>query len=326
MGWVDTGPVGTEGRPRGGAGWSGADVNAAAAVGAAQLPVVTYVLLSVVSDSGDSYGIGYGGGLAALGYLCVMVFSPPVFAFLGLVQAVAHTLPAVGAGHFLARRFRGPEWLWRLLPVMGLGAFWAVPAAAVTGVPHPVWVLLLGCSAALAALGVVHVRRRAPTPGRALSAWGVWFRSPLVTLAAAVLAVPVTWAGYATGVLRMYEPPTLSEHRLTAEWRGGGGAVLRLGADGRARFENLPSQTGAESPGRDFVRCDGEGTWRLDRDGEYDSYLEEGPEERDGVLLEPAGPCGDDTFWTIGGTRGSPELFVLFGDPDAGDLRTLTRR
>ncbi|MEU5583270.1 hypothetical protein ABZ791_37605 [Streptomyces huasconensis] len=35
---------------------------------------------------------------------------------------------------------------------------------------------------------------------------------------------------------------------------------------------------------------------------------------------------GQEAYWTIGGTELKPELFVLFGDPDAAELRITTRR
>ncbi|CAM5299170.1 hypothetical protein STENM327S_05630 [Streptomyces tendae] len=37
------------------------------------------------------------------------------------------------------------------------------------------------------------------------------------------------------------------------------------------------------------------------------------------------GDCGEATHWRIGGSEQAPELFALFGDPDAGDLLILTR-
>lgn len=46
---------------------------------------------------------------------------------------------------------------------------------------------------------------------------------------------------------------------------------------------------------------------------------------RDGVLLRLDGDCGEDTHWSVSGTEDAPELFVLFGDPDAGELWILER-
>ncbi|MEU1593842.1 hypothetical protein ABZ468_13550 [Streptomyces sp. NPDC005708] len=46
---------------------------------------------------------------------------------------------------------------------------------------------------------------------------------------------------------------------------------------------------------------------------------------RDGVLVRLHGDCGDDTHRSVGGTEEEPGLFVLFGDPDAGELWILKR-
>ncbi|SDM72180.1 hypothetical protein SAMN04487981_102375 [Streptomyces sp. cf386] len=121
--------------------------------------------------------------------------------------------------------------------------------------------------------------------------------------------------GTATGVVKDYEPPRLTADELTGVWRGEDGAVLRLHPGGRAELTDLPteSESGdwlAEPP---FAVCEGTGTWLLDREG------------RDGVVVRLDGGCGRQTRWTIGGTERDPELFVLFGDPDAGDLRILKR-
>jgi hypothetical protein len=61
--------------------------------------------------------------------------------------------------------------------------------------------------------------------------------------------------------------------------------------------------------------CDGTGTWEPDADSD----------ERDGVVVRLDGDCGQETRWSVSGTAHAPELFVLFGDPDAGELRILKR-
>jgi hypothetical protein len=91
---------------------------------------------------------------------------------------------------------------------------------------------------------------------------------------------------------------------------------------------------------REFLPCDGTGTWLLDRDGDHEDAGDGGfegdadagdgghegdAEAPDGVVVRLDG-CGDETFWTIGGTADRPELYVHFGDPDDGDLRVLTQR
>jgi hypothetical protein len=73
----------------------------------------------------------------------------------------------------------------------------------------------------------------------------------------------------------------------------------------------------------DVEVCDGTGTWSLDMEGREELWSGQGAEDRDGVVVRLDGGCGEQTYWTIGGTEREPELFVLFGDPDAGDLRIL---
>ncbi|MFG2724401.1 hypothetical protein [Streptomyces canus] len=58
------------------------------------------------------------------------------------------------------------------------------------------------------------------------------------------------------------------------------------------------------------------GTWLLDDKRAHD---------RAGVVVRLDGGCGQETYWRIGGTESEPELFLPFGDPDAPDLRILTR-
>jgi hypothetical protein len=74
----------------------------------------------------------------------------------------------------------------------------------------------------------------------------------------------------------------------------------------------------ADGASGEFTVCHGTGTWSPGRDGPLHSP------DRDGVLVRPGGDCGQETYWTIGGSERDPELFVLFGDPDSGDLRILT--
>ncbi|MGW4547420.1 hypothetical protein ACWEN4_13695 [Streptomyces violaceorubidus] len=91
--------------------------------------------------------------------------------------------------------------------------------------------------------------------------------------------------------------------------------MLTLRPDGTAEASRMPVSSGAIGEG---TACDGLGTWFLVRAGQDDRY-------RDGVLVHLDGDCGQESDWTIGGTEQDPELFVFLGDPDAGDLRILTR-
>ncbi len=150
--------------------------------------------------------------------------------------------------------------------------------------------------------------------GRRWGAWGVWLRSAGASVVLCLVGLPVGDA-----LADDYVPPVLSAGQLAGDWHGGEGAVLRLAPGGRAELTRLPTEGGIGGPDdsgvfEDFVLCDGTGAWTLDR------------RDRDGVVLDPGGDCGGQTRWTIGGTGRDPELFVRFGDPDAGEVRILTRR
>ncbi|MEU4166461.1 hypothetical protein AB0F46_06190 [Streptomyces sp. NPDC026665] len=316
---------GSPARPR--SAWTGAEVNLAAAVCAVQLAVAVTVRWVGTFDD-DDHGAGLGGGLAAVGLLCVLVFGPPLLAALGLLHAVTFTMPAATLARLARRRAPGPEGAWHLGFVLVLGVFWTTLAVLLLGLePVGPGALLLAGSGVPPVLAVARSRRRERAAGHPPDGGRVWFRSALVALGACVLVVAAGTVGLATGLVREYEPPKLDADRLTGVWRGDHGAVLRLSAGGRAELSSVPAQPEfGDVATKEFTRCDGAGTWFLDTTGRYDPYADgPGSERRDGVVVRVA-DCGHDTYWTIGGTGTHPELFVLFGDPDAGDLRILRQR
>lgn len=285
--------------------WSSVDLNVATAVGAAQLPAGSLLWYAHVTSGED-----YGGGHAPIGLVCLFLLAPLWMPFLGLLHACVQTMPAATLARLTADRVRGPEWGRHLVWAAVLGVVWAVPAALLWGsfVGTAVVFATLGI---LPVLGVRHLRRRA----RGWGCLGLWLASALASLGLSGLAFGGAVLAAYTGLIEQYEPPKLSLQQLTGAWRGEGGTVLRLHPDGRAELTALPT----ESESRDwlddppFAVCDGTGTWHPER------------ENRDAVAVRPGGGCGQQTNWTIGGTKDRPELFVLFGDPDAGDLRILTR-
>ncbi|MES5821789.1 hypothetical protein [Streptomyces sp. RG80] len=298
MGWEDSG-------------WKWPEVHAAAATAAAQVPVLG--LIAWVGTFGDDdYGRGLGGGLAGAFFLLLLIVLP----VLATLYAALFTMPVTVFARVAARRAGGPRWLWALLGVALLSVVWsAVFRAASLQV-----VLYVAGFALLPLLAVGHVRRRARAERRTWGLLGVWFRSACATVGLCVLVLVGAGVATAAGLIREYEPPVLSARQLTGVWRGDDGAALTLRPDGRAELTALPARSG----GWDYDRCDGTGTWSLDREGREDPYAEDGPEERDGVVVRLDGECGRTTYWTIGGTVADPELFVLFGDPDGGELWILT--
>ncbi|MGW2647023.1 hypothetical protein ACWC2T_19335 [Streptomyces sp. NPDC001393] len=287
------------------------DLNAAVALGAAQLPAVAVLVWMIQSFSRDDYGAGAGGAPALLGLLCVLFLAPLVLPFLGLVQALALTLPSL----WLARALPGPERLRHLLAPLGPAAFWGLLAALLRHWPLTTTVPVLTAVGLLPTLGVPYVRRGA------WRGWGLWWQAALASGALFALALGGGIAACATGLIPQYEPPRLTRAQFVGVWRDGDGAELRLGADGRAEAHKLPTTASAErasgDPDKDYAVCAGSGTWKPDPGTDGTG--------RDGILLHLGGDCGEDTHWSVSGTEDAPRLFVLFGDPDGGALRILDR-
>ncbi|MER6674623.1 hypothetical protein [Streptomyces sp. NPDC000983] len=277
-----------------------AELYAAAAVAAGQLPVV-WLLWWLGELSGDSYGQG----INSLGLVCVAVFVPLVLPVVGLLQALAQPLPAA----LLASRVPGPRRAWHAALSALTGVAWAGLATALWGWSFPHTAALFAALGVLPALAMGRPRR---------GFRGVWFRAGTVSLALFLLVGAGGALATAVGLIKEYEPPVLSAAQVAGVWRGADGALLRLDPDGTAELERTPTESGAGLR-KPWVRCDGGGTWTLER-------ANRDPDQtRDGVALHPSGDCGRDTYWVIGGTESDPELFVLFGDPDAGELWILER-
>jgi len=301
MGWGET-----PGRPGGNVYWSAADLGAAAAMGGAQLPAAGLLWWIVVSTAHDDYGAG---SVDALGALCVLLFAPLLLPLLGMALTFVLTLPAVVLARLAGRRPGGPSWLWHLVTPLAPALFWG-------GVTVPLWSLTTSVPV-LTALGVLPTLWVGCARRRAWRQWGVWWRA---AVGSAVLFFAALGGGFLateTGVIEQYEPPELTTARLAGVWHGDGGAELRLSPDGRATAVRLP----AEPPDYDwlaheYVKCAGGGTWKPHHRDDLG---------RNGILLRLDGDCGEDTEWSFGGTEEDPELYVLFGDPDAGRLWILKR-
>ncbi|MFG2553350.1 hypothetical protein ACGFWF_25830 [Streptomyces sp. NPDC048581] len=291
------------------------DLNAAAAVCAAQLPAIGLIWW-IGTELGDDYGGSPYGLFLLLALACLLVVAPLVLPFVGLAHAVVQIVPADHLARLASRHVRGPVWAWHLVSIPVLGAAWAALAAVLWDWPFVITALLLTALGVLPALGLAYLRRRTRITGRPRGFWGVWLPSLFASVTLFLLVFVGGVLGTVTGLVKDYEPPRLTADELTGVWRGEDGAALRLRPGGRAELAELPteSESGdwlAEPP---FAVCEGAGTWFLSREG-----------RRDGVVVRLDGGCGRQTRWTIGGTELDPELFVLFGDPDAGDLRILKR-
>ncbi|MFJ6074408.1 hypothetical protein ACIQFU_26850 [Streptomyces sp. NPDC093065] len=296
MGWGKTGESGRRRRPD----RHEADWNRAVALCAAQVPLVWLAWWFVMEAGRDDYGYGGGG---YLGICCV----PLILPFIGLFHAAAQIAPAAALARLRPRTFPGPGWAWHLAGSVLVGAGWSV-------LGRVLWDRPVGDTLPwFAGVGVLPVLVLDRLRGRTWGGWGVWLRS-----AGAGLVLFVVCGVPAAALAGDYEPPRLSAGQLAGEWRDEDGGVLRLVRGGRAELTRVPVHNGVAEEG-DFSRCDGTGTWTFERDNEFMDT------DRDGVLLRLDGDCGEETYWAIGGTERNPELFVLFGDPDAGDLRILGR-
>lgn len=285
--------------------WSGGDLGAAVALALAQLPVAA--LLTFIDLSGrDDHGAGNGG---ALGAVFLLFLAPFLLPLLGVAQAYLLTLPSVVAARVTGRRLGGPSWPWYLAAPVVPAAFWSVLVASLGSWPFTTTLAVLAGLGVLPTLGVGWVRHRALRP------WGVWWRAAAGSFGLAVLTLVGGVLASEAGLFPQYEPPRLTAAQLTGVWGDGSGAELRLRADGSAEAVGLPTEPApfTDHFSGDYVVCAGPGTWTPRRTW------------RDGVLLKLDGDCGEDTQWSVGGSEDAPQLFVLFGDPDAGTLRILER-
>ncbi|MFJ6569972.1 hypothetical protein ACIQNU_21375 [Streptomyces sp. NPDC091292] len=310
---------------------------AAASTAAVQLALV--LLFEVVRPAtADNYGGGYGGALAGLFLCCVCFVSPAALALAGFLHALALTLPATELARFAERfasrfagRFRHPA-ARRIAPPAALvtvALLWAAPLAPLLDLPYATaaaWTLGTGILPMAAAAYATRRPDLTPrlTPG--LTPARIWRRAALTCVLLSGAVIGGTLIATHTGLLKEYEPPRLTSAQLTGVWEGSGDdtVVLRLDADGRAAFTDLPYvDVTADSIYGDVAQCDSTATWTLGTDS---------ASERDVVELDPTGAgcpgeIGDTGLtWTIGGTESEPELYVLFGDPDAGDLVILVPR
>ncbi|MER6182507.1 hypothetical protein [Streptomyces sp. NPDC001652] len=291
-------------------------VNAAAAVGAAQLPAA--LLIGYV---GITTGDDYGGSASAYGLVCLFLLAPLWMPFLGLLHACAQTLPAAVLARLTVRRVRGPEWAWHLAWAAVLGLVWAGAVSVPAGLPFAATAAAFVALGILPVLGVAYFGRSGRSRGRAWGCAGTWILSAGVSFVLFMVVFGGAVLATETGIVEEYEPPQLSAGQLAGVWRGEDGSVLRLHPGGRAELTALPTVSEHDDWSADppYTVCEGTGAWepvRADKDDDAD---------RDGVGLRVDGGCGAPTLWTIGGTEREPELFVLFGDPDAGALRILTR-
>ncbi|MGW6705833.1 hypothetical protein ACWGDE_13225 [Streptomyces sp. NPDC054956] len=280
--------------------WSGIAPGAEAVGGAQLFCAVLYWQISSLAE--EPYGRGYGGGIAVLFWMFLMLVCGPFLMIgLGYVHSALVTTPVMELSNAAGVRTRvsAPWWA---LPV--LGAIAAVYAVPVSLLDHTSYAATWGWIAVYGVLPVavsVFARMRQVPRGR-VRRWAI--------LPALAAVIATFWFG---ATAPAYRPPVLAGADYVGEWEGDG-VRLELGAEGEAKAVKVPVTDAFEQVGS----CSGPGTWVP---VEADDF------HRGGVFLKVPDCKGRaELRWDVAGTARKPELFVLIGDPDDGDVRVLHKR
>ncbi|MFE2251823.1 hypothetical protein [Streptomyces lavendulae] len=260
------------------------------------------------------------GGEGGLGWLFGTIFALVLLAVMSVIAGLAGSamavLPLVLLGRAVARR-TGRRDSWQL--TLATVAVVAVALALVIGsctllagfgglLVYPVLALSLIVGLAPATL----CARAAGNPGKPGARWRVLGGVALGGLGLLVVTLAVGVAAYSSGILKIYEPPQLTEADMVGIWTDGGGGSLRFEADGTVtakgviKYEATGEQSGASN-------CTG--TWQLTEN------------EGDRPFELSISHCESLSFgWDIGGTEEHPTVFTWIGEPDAGERYILTRQ
>ncbi|PNE40676.1 hypothetical protein [Streptomyces noursei] len=289
--------------------WAGRTILVSTAALVAEMAIggVALILIGLSQDPESEF--------TGLGLVFTTVVILPMLAIVSVILGLLATLILVLPIVWLARRAKG-RWGWTQK-----GAVWGVPLVApiVSAALLLVGSVLYTMASGAVGSPTVHawwwLALTAFSVPSALFAWlaasrtepGSGLRLALRVFASgAAGAVGLAlWGGlaYATGLVKLYEPPHLSRADVVGIWQDGRGGTLELAADGGATAHRL-SDTG-------HGHCEGTGKWSLESSGTRSQDL------------ELAGACG--TTWSIGGTSERPTLYYYVGDPDEGHRYTLLR-
>lgn len=292
-------------------GWVWSAVLAAASACGGQLAVLLVVCALLPAREEAYYAPG-----PAVGFLVMLPCALLGLVLAGFAHAWTLVLPALALGRAAARRAGDPVLGWALAATVPLAAGYALAARLLTGtpwLPALLWIAGAGVLPVLAAVWTVHrrARGRLATHGRIVGEW------TLFTLGGLALVPLALWFGTSTGHLAFYRPPEIGRAEAVGTWRAeDGDTVVRLRADGTAFLFGVPHE-GGEFFTTTF--CDGTGTWAHDA-GDGD--------RRAGVTVGAPPGCGAAAgrTWLFAGTKEKPELFVVIGDPDAGELYVLRKQ
>ncbi|MFF8271771.1 hypothetical protein ACF059_30980 [Streptomyces sp. NPDC016562] len=255
----------------------------------------------LLSFAEEPYNRGFGGGIAALFWLVVLFFgSPFIVLALGFAHSLLFTTPVMTASNFAGVRSRmaAPYWALPTLIVLTLG--YAVPISLLSGSSYVAtlcWISAVG----VPPVAVAVFARMRQVPRRTVR------RYALAPLVAAVIATFCLGAAAPA-----YQPPVLERADYVGAWAGDG-VILELGAGGEVTAKVLPVHDGFEV----VDHCSGHGTW-APAEAEYG--------RRAGVALAIPDCKEAELRWEVAGTEPRPELFVLMGDPDAGEVAVLRKQ
>ncbi|MGP3691266.1 hypothetical protein ACTVZO_42515 [Streptomyces sp. IBSNAI002] len=279
--------------------WSATAPGAEMVGGALLFCAVLYAWL--VSLAEEPYNRGFGGGIAALFWLVVMFFgSPFIVLALGYVHSFVFTTPVMVLSNLAGVRTRMSASYWVLPALVMLAAGYAMPICLLNGSSYGAtlcWIAVIG----IPPVAVAVFARMRQVPRRTVRRYA---------LAPIVAAVITTFCLGAAAPA--YQPPVLERADYVGEWAGDG-AVLELGSGGEASAKVLPVHDGFEV----VDHCSGHGTW-VPAEAQYGS--------RAGVALAVPDCKEAELRWEVAGTEGRPELFVLLGDPDAGEVVVLRKQ
>ncbi|WP_345190848.1 hypothetical protein [Streptomyces lavendulae] len=260
------------------------------------------------------------GGEGGLGWLFGTIFALVLLAVMSVIAGLAGSamavLPLVLLGRAVARR-TGRRDSWQL--TLATVAVVAVALALVIGsctllagfgglLVYPVLALSLIVGLAPATL----CARAAGNPGKPGARWRVLGGVALGGLGLLVVTLAVGVAAYSSGILKIYEPPQLTEADMVGTWTDGGGGSLRFEADGTVTAKGV---TKYEATGEQSGASNCTGTWQLTEN------------EGDRPFELSISDCESLSFgWDIGGTEEHPTVFTWIGEPDAGERYILTRQ
>ncbi|MFJ8013531.1 hypothetical protein [Streptomyces sp. NPDC096339] len=279
--------------------WSGIAPGAETVAGTVLLCSALYA--QITSFVGEPYGRGYGGGIAVLFWLFVMCVPGPFIAVgLGFLHSLLFTTPAMVASNLAGLRTRISAPYWAVPAVIVLAAGYAAPLSLLADTSYAATFCWIAATGAPPVAVAVFARMR-QVPRRKVRLWAV---------APSVVAVIATFCIGAAAPA--YRAPVLERADYIGEWAGDH-VRLELGPEGEAVVHQLPVHDGFDV----VSHCSGNGTWES---GEA-TYG-----ERAGISLTIPGCERAERVWLVAGTAEHPELFVLMGDPDDGEMAVVRKQ